>query len=151
MVQPITAAKPHKLTFEEYRFYEGESGVRYELFRGHLIAMATPSGLHTNICAFLVHHLQRHFVAQNLDWVAKTDAGVRTDGASTRIPDVVICSQLLWDQVCARAGAGILDFEETPQLVVEVTSTNWREDYIRKRAEYALLDIPEYWIVDTDK
>jgi hypothetical protein len=34
---------------------------------------------------------------------------------------------------------------------VEVTSDNWREDYIRKRAEYALIDIPEYLIVDPNK
>ena len=49
------------------------------------------------------------------------------------------------------AGAGILDFEEVPNLVVEVTSENWREDYIRKRAEYAWICIPEYWIIDPNK
>jgi Uma2 family endonuclease len=41
-----------------------------------------------------------------------------------------------------------LDFEEKPLLVIEVTSQNWRDDYIRKRAEYDLIDILEYWIVD---
>jgi Uma2 family endonuclease len=41
--------------------------------------------------------------------------------------------------------------QEVPTLVVEVTSDNWREDYIRKRAEYALIDIPEYWLVDPNK
>ncbi len=35
--------------------------------------------------------------------------------------------------------------------MVEVTSDNWREDYIRKRAEYALIHIPEYCIVDPNK
>jgi hypothetical protein len=45
----------------------------------------------------------------------------------------------------------VLDFDEVPALVVEVASENWREDYIRKRAEYALIDIPEYWIVDPQK
>lgn len=63
----------------------------------------------------------------------------------------MVCSQNLWDRVCARAGSGILDFGEVPTLVVKVTSDNWREDYIRKRAEYALLDIAEYWIVDPNK
>jgi Uma2 family endonuclease len=32
--------------------------------------------------------------------------------------------------------------------VVEVVSTNWQDDYARKVEEYAVLDIPEYWIVD---
>ena len=34
------------------------------------------------------------------------------------------------------------------KLVVEVVSSNWETDYARKVEEYALLGIPEYWIVD---
>ena len=34
------------------------------------------------------------------------------------------------------------------KLVVEVVSSNWESDYARKVEEYALLGIPEYWIVD---
>ena len=32
--------------------------------------------------------------------------------------------------------------------LVEVTSTNWTDDYINKFDEYQRLGIPEYWIVD---
>jgi Uma2 family endonuclease len=32
--------------------------------------------------------------------------------------------------------------------VVEVVSTNWETDDARKVEEYAILGIPEYWIVD---
>ncbi len=38
--------------------------------------------------------------------------------------------------------------EEPIQLAVEVTSTNWRDDYLYKLAEYEALGIVEYWIVD---
>jgi Uma2 family endonuclease len=160
MSQPITPA-PHlnpppsasKITFEEYLFYEGEPDVLYELYRGQLIPMPTPTGLHSRICNFLVYKLQNHLVTQNLEFVATTTTGVRTEADSSRIPDVVVCSQDLWDTICARRGAGVLDFNvgEVPLLVIEVTSDNWREDYIRKRAEYALINIPEYWIVDANK
>ncbi|MBW4553157.1 MAG: Uma2 family endonuclease [Aphanocapsa sp. GSE-SYN-MK-11-07L] len=34
------------------------------------------------------------------------------------------------------------------KLVVEVVSPNWETDYARKVEEYALLGVPEYWIVD---
>lgn len=34
------------------------------------------------------------------------------------------------------------------KLVVEVVSTSWENDYARKVEEYALMEIPEYWIVD---
>lgn len=151
MSQSITPASAKTLTFEEYRFYQGESDVRYELFRGRLIPMATPTVLHTSVCHFLVYLFQRYFATNNLSLVVATNVGVRTEEDSSRIPDVMACSQSLWEQALNRPGAGILDLDEVPTLVVEVVSENWREDYIRKRAEYALINIPEYWIVDPNK
>lgn len=48
------------------------------------------------------------------------------------------------------ADAEVIDMElgRSVKLVVEVVSTNWETDYARKLEEYALLGIPEYWIVD---
>jgi Uma2 family endonuclease len=151
---PLTpeTATSQKLTFEEYRFYEDDSGMMYELFRGHLIPMPTPNALHADICKFLVYQFQQLFARENLPLVAYMAAvGVRTEIDSSRIPDVVICPKSLWEQMAKRKGSAIFDFDEKPLLVVEVTSTNWREDYIRKRAEYALVDLPEYWIADASK
>ena len=34
------------------------------------------------------------------------------------------------------------------KLAVEVVSTNWRDDYLFKLADYEALGIQEYWIVD---
>ena len=33
-------------------------------------------------------------------------------------------------------------------LVIEVVSTNWRDDYLLKVADYEEIGVPEYWIVD---
>ncbi len=33
-------------------------------------------------------------------------------------------------------------------LVIEVVSTNWRDDYYKKLADYEAIGIPEYWIID---
>lgn len=33
-------------------------------------------------------------------------------------------------------------------LAIEVVSTNWRDDYYIKYADYEEMGIPEYWIVD---
>ncbi|MEG3925924.1 MULTISPECIES: Uma2 family endonuclease [unclassified Microcoleus] len=137
-----------KMTFEEYLNYEGESGVCYELYRGQIIEMPTPTAIHIKIIEFLVYQFRRFFAAHNLPLVAVVTTAVRTEENSSRVPDVVICTQSLWEQVCAQPGSAVLDFEEKPLLVIEVTSQNWRDDYIRKRAEYDLIDIPEYWIVD---
>jgi Uma2 family endonuclease len=32
--------------------------------------------------------------------------------------------------------------------VAEIVSSNWQNDYARKIEDYAVLGIPEYWIVD---
>lgn len=37
---------------------------------------------------------------------------------------------------------------EPIELVVEVVSTNWEDNYIDKIDEYQRLEIKEYWIVD---
>ncbi len=140
-----------QLTFEEYLDYQGESGVCYELYRGNLIEIPTPTGIHIKICQFLVYQFRRFFAAHNLPLVAVVTTAVRTEENSSRVPDVVICTQSLWEQVCAQPGSAVLDFEEKPLLVIEVTSQNWRDDYIRKRAEYDLIDILEYWIVDANQ
>lgn len=33
-------------------------------------------------------------------------------------------------------------------LLIEVVSTNWRDDYFMKLGQYESVGIPEYWIVD---
>ena len=40
------------LTFEEYRIYQGESDVKYELYKGKLIPMPTATVLHIKICEY---------------------------------------------------------------------------------------------------
>ena len=35
-----------------------------------------------------------------------------------------------------------------PPLVIEIVSTNWRDDYLTKLAEYESICVEEYWIVD---
>ncbi len=136
------------LTFEEYRVYQGDTDVQYELYKGKLIPMPTATILHIKISEYLVYKLQRYLAAHNLDLVVKTGLGVRTDENKSRIPDVVVCTQSLLEQAAARSGAGILDFDEKPLLVIEVVSENRRADYVIKRGEYELANVPEYCIVD---
>jgi len=139
------------MTFAEYLEYEGEPGILYELEHGHLIEMATTTGLHNQICKFLTVEFLRHFVASNMNLVAIDLTGVRTQKNTSRIPDVVVCERSFWTNICKEKGAAVLDFNQKPLLVVEVTSQNWHVDYNDKLAEYSHLDIPEYWIVDPDR
>ncbi|TAF03698.1 MAG: Uma2 family endonuclease [Oscillatoriales cyanobacterium] len=116
------------LTFEEYRFYKVDDEVKHELHRGELIP--------------------RHLAEKNLDLVVKRNLGVRTEESSSRIPDIVVCTQSLLEQVAARPGGAVLDFDETPLLLIEVVGKDRRADYILKRGEYEQANVPEYCIVD---
>lgn len=151
-IPPVLTEQPvdslPTLTFEEYRFYQGELDVQYELYKGKLIPMPIATVLHIKICEYLVYHLRRYVVTHNLDLVVKKGLGVRTEENSSRIPDVVVCAQSLLEQAGARLGGGILGLDETPLAVIEVVTENRRVDYITKRAEYNLADVPEYAIVD---
>jgi Uma2 family endonuclease len=49
---------------------------------------------------------------------------------------------MLWsDQSILTLGSSI-------KFVAEVVSSNWQNNYSRKVEDYAILGIPEYWIVD---
>lgn len=151
-IAPVLTEQPvdnlPTLTFEEYRFYQGELDVQYELYKGKLIPMPIATVLHIKICEYLVYYLQRYVATHNLDLVVKRGLGVRTEENSSRIPDVVVFTKSLLEQAGARPGGGILGLDETPLVVIEVVSENRRVDYITKRAEYNLADVPEYVIVD---
>lgn len=140
-----------KLTFEEYLNYNDHTDNRYELIRGNLVAMPTTTALHSNICQFLLYKLQNHLAEINSSLVVIKDVGVRTLDDTSRLPDLLVFDVKIWENVCEREGTGVLNFQETPQLVIEVTSQNWRDDYILKKAEYAMIEIPEYWIIDPNK
>jgi Uma2 family endonuclease len=148
MTQTLNQTSSKSLTFDEYRIYQSNDDTLYELFRGQLIPMPTPTDLHNRICEYLVYILKNYFARNNINLLTSTTTGVRTEINSSRIPDIVVASRELWQIMSNRKGAAIFDLGEVPRLVIEVTSQNWRDDYVRKMAEYALIDIPEYWIID---
>jgi Uma2 family endonuclease len=44
--------------------------------------------------------------------------------------------------------ASTVTLEASIPLVIEVVSSNWRDDYYKKYGEYEEIGIAEYWIVD---
>lgn len=113
--------------------------------------MLTASRLHQQISNFLIAQFQNHFATHHLPFMVTGFTGVSTEKSDPRLPDIMVGSVELWERVCTTEGTGVLDCEEKPVIVIEVTSDNWRKDYILKRAEYAMANIPEYWIVDPNK
>ena len=68
---------------------------------------------------------------------------------TSRIPDVVVIPLFQWREL--RNREVVIELNESPPLlVVEVVSESTKiVDYRAKRVEYNVLNIPEYWIVDS--
>ena len=141
-----TATKP--LTFEEFAEWKPENG-RYELHNGEIVEMSQPLGDHEEVIGFLGSELNAESRRLKLPYIFPKQALVKKiENLSAYSPDILIlnrsnlASEPLWQKFSTvTQGTSI-------PLVVEVVSTNWQNDYIKKVGEYELIGIPEYWIVD---
>jgi Uma2 family endonuclease len=134
-------------TFEEYLNYHDGTDLKYELFNGELIPMPTASGLHVLIMVFLFKQFDAEIQRLGLNWITiPSNVGVRTGETKSRIPDLVILSEIQRESIRTMSSAVL---EVPPILAVEIVSPgNSQDDYRYKRSEYAVREIPEYWIVD---
>ncbi|MEN9232156.1 MAG: Uma2 family endonuclease [Thermostichus sp. DG02_5_bins_236] len=148
----LTTESDH-LTLAEYLTYDDGSDIRYELVAGELVPMALPTGRHTEIQKLLSRVFDAEISRQQLAWATvqgglgvQSPRGNRWD--TVRIPDVAVLTGEQWQELQGREALIRLN-EPPPLLVVEVVSESSRaSDYRAKRAEYSVLGIGEYWIVD---
>ena len=142
-----------KLTLAEYLQYDDGTDTVYELVEGELVPMALGTGKHGGISKFLERSFDDESSRTGQNWTAQRFAvGVRSPRGrrwdTCRIPDVVVLPIEQWENLANREA--VIEFNEpSPILVVEVVSKSTQTtDYRSKRSEYAVLEIPEYWIVD---
>ena len=153
MATTIALSLDQRLTFADYLTYSDGTDTLYELVQGELLPMPLGTGLHGDISDFLNMRFQSEIVRLNHPWVARqmviglqSPRGYRWD--TCRIPDVVVLPREQWHTLRQRE-AVITAGQTPPLLVVEVVSPSTQTtDYRQKRAEYNVLEIPEYWIVD---
>jgi Uma2 family endonuclease len=142
-----------RLTLDEYLTYDDGSDRRYELVKGELQPMGLGTGKHGAIIKRLEKLFDGQIELAQQPWIALATAvglqSPRIDRWDTvRIPDLSVLTLEQWDSLQSREAVIRLN-EPPPLLVVEVVSESTKStDYRAKRAEYSVLDIPEYWIVD---
>jgi Uma2 family endonuclease len=147
------AIATQRFTLAEYFDYDDGRDGSYELVNGELIPMTLGMGIHGEIADFLHSCFRGQIKNQGLPWVSKqmvigiqSPRGDRWD--TLRIPDVTVLPRCQWQELQNREAVICLN-EPAPMLVVEVVSESTKStDYRAKRAEYSVLEIPEYWIVD---
>jgi Uma2 family endonuclease len=140
------------VSFDEFvAWYPENSGVRHELHNGVIIEMPKPRGKHGNVTGLLIEELILSIIQVDKRgiWTIPREAIVKSiNGKSGYEPDIIvlnrenIASEPRWES------ESVIEKASSVKLIVEVVSTNWRDDYYLKYADYEEMGIPEYWIVD---
>jgi len=141
---------PKVTTFQEFVDWLPENTeVRYELHHGNIIEMAQPVGEHEEIKGFLNVEISFEIKRLGLLYSIPNQVIVRPeDKDSGYFPDVLVINRANLPNEQRWKKESILSNGASIPLVIEVVSTNWRDDYYSKFADYEEMGILEYWIVD---
>jgi Uma2 family endonuclease len=144
----MTYTPTQPLTIEQFIAAYGDDP-RYELADGELIDME-PTGPHETVGGKLATRIGMAIENAGHPWFIPRTCLIQpsADSATARRPDVVVLDETALVQEPLWQRQPVITSGRSIKLVVEVVSSNWETDYARKVEEYALLGIPEYWIVD---
>jgi Uma2 family endonuclease len=140
----IALLYPDQGKWREFDYLDLGTNQLVELVDGNLEVLPAPTYAHQQIVWYLAERTREHVAPRGLGGVVFAPMPVRIRDRTFREPDVVVVPKeqgVRPDDNYLR-GAG---------LVMEVVSSDdkWhKRDYEEKRADYAQLQILEYWIVD---
>ena len=146
-----TVAPKTFATFEEYLAYDDGTDNCYELVNGELVLLPPESEENDWTALDLRDELIR-YTPRRLVRIHTGEVQVPVIGpgdAANRFPDLMVLDEVHLDLTKKRF---TITLEmPPPRMVAEVVSPGQesrQRDYERKRAQYAAIGIPEYWIID---
>ena len=137
--------RDHKYTAEEFFKLTPENEYeRYELINGEIFAQSAPSAIHQTLVMRISSKIDSIILSNKGKCkVLISPFDVVLDDENVVQPDVlVICKD---DKLDNKRCSG------APDLIIEITSSNYGRDYIDKLDIYRKSGVREYWIVDPDK
>ncbi|GGT30757.1 Uma2 family endonuclease [Streptomyces chromofuscus] len=143
--QPFDDDEPFSLTAIADEIMERHPGYRVEIIGGHLLVTPSPDAPH----ARALTKLMRPFIAAGLDdgdteVLQNVGLWLPTGTEDYAIPDLVVVDSDIDDHFVENNAYDPVCF----RLVLEVTSSNWKDDLRTKPGAYAQAKIPVYLVVD---
>jgi Uma2 family endonuclease len=141
---------PKTITFDEFAAWYPENSIRrYELHHGVIVEMPLGTGKHSNVIGFISGEMNFEIRRLQLPYFIPGDCllkPIRNEAGYQ--PDTIVLNQTAFALEPRWEKESIITMGSSVRLAVEVVSTNWRDDYHLKFADYEEMGIPEYWIVD---
>ncbi|AFZ05331.1 protein of unknown function DUF820 [Oscillatoria nigro-viridis PCC 7112] len=146
----MTQAILKPVTFDEFIDWYPENSVnRYELHNGAIVEMPKATGEHSEVAGFLVAELNFEIRRLGLPYFVPKECVVKADNQlSGYEPDAIVLDRQGTDSEPRWKKESIITMGSSVRLIVEVVTTNWRDDYGYKLVDYEALGISEYWIAD---
>lgn len=138
-----------QMTLAEYMVYDDGTDVRRVLVNGELTELPSESDLNNAIAITLLLALAKYVPGGLLR--RGTEIVVSGLRATTRIPDLLLLTDELANELAGASRSLVTPDMSPPKLAIEIVSPgaeNIERDYRYKRSEYAARGIFEYWIVD---
>ncbi|MFB8776875.1 Uma2 family endonuclease [Streptomyces broussonetiae] len=137
--------QPFSLTAIADEIMERHPGYRVEIIGGHLLVTPSPDAPH----ARALTKLMRPFIAAGLDdgeteVLQSVSMWLPTGAEDFVTPDLVVVDTDIDDHLIERNAYDPVCF----RLVLEVTSSNWKDDLKTKVGAYAEAKVPVYVVVD---
>ncbi|MEL7359179.1 MAG: Uma2 family endonuclease [Cyanobacteria bacterium J06560_6] len=145
----IAAFDRTPVSFDEFlAWYPENSENRYELRRGVIVEMPKPKGKHSRLAGDLAYELGTAFRQANQPYFIPREGIIKVPNDTGYEPDILVLDENEVSDEPRWARESIITLGQSVKLVVEVVSTNWRDDYLVKLGDYEALGIQEYWIAD---
>ncbi|MEX2315598.1 MAG: Uma2 family endonuclease [Pirellulales bacterium] len=135
---------PSQGDWSEFDYLALDTRRLVELVDGNLEVLPMPAIMHQLIAQFLFTLLHEFTKARNLGAVILAPMPLRIRDKTFREPDVVLIS----DKEGIKPSDNFLNGARLAIEVVSPDSRSHKRDYEEKRADYAWVKVPEYWIVD---
>lgn len=145
----IAAVDKTPLSFDEFiDWYPETSEINYELKRGVIVEMPKPKGKHSEITGFGIKKLNYAIDQMELPYFIPRECIIKISDDTGYEPDIAVVNRVGLADEPRWESSSILQTPQSVKLIVEVVSTNWRDDYALKLSDYESMGIEEYWIAD---
>ncbi|QDQ13323.1 Uma2 family endonuclease [Streptomyces spectabilis] len=143
--QPFEDEEPFSLTAIADEIMERHPGYRVEIIGGHLLVTPSPDAPHARaLTGLMVPFLAAGLHGAETEVFQNVGLWLPTEVEDYAIPDLVVVDADIDDHLVENNAYDPICF----RLVLEVTSSNWRDDLKTKVAAYAAAKVPVYVVVD---